>query len=77
MVDESVAQKDFNPEMGFVARHDILGTTPGMNWFYRGRLLPFKKLITPFQPGFLPEFLPPSSTGKLVERQLLFFPHLD
>ncbi len=71
---QSVVTKDFNPEMGFVARHDILGTTPGMNWFYRGRLLPFKKLIRAFEPGFIPEFYHQVSTGKLVERQLLFFP---
>lgn len=71
---ESVVTKDFNPEMGFVARQDIVGTTPGMNWYYRGRLLPFKKMIRAFEPGFLPEFYHQVSTGKLVERQLTLFP---
>lgn len=71
---ESVVTKDFNPEMGFVARTDIIGTTPGMNWYYRGRFLPFKKVIRAFEPGFLPEWYHQYSTGKLIERQLLFFP---
>ncbi len=71
---ESVVNKDFNPEMGFVARNDVVGTTPGMNWYYRGRLLPFKKVIRAFEPGFLPEFYHQVSTGKLIERQLTFFP---
>jgi hypothetical protein len=71
---ESVVTKDFNPEMGFVARTDVLGTTPGMNWYYRGRFLPFKKVIRAFEPGFLPEFYHSVSTGKLIERQLTLFP---
>lgn len=71
---QSVVTKDFNPEMGFVARTDIIGTTPGMNWYYRGKLLPFKKWIRAFEPGFLPEFYHQYSTGKLIERQLLLFP---
>lgn len=71
---ESVVTKDFNPEMGFVARTDIVGTTPGMNWYYRGSWLPFKKVIRAFEPGFLPEFYHSISTGKLIERQLTLFP---
>ncbi len=71
---QSVVTKDFNPEMGFVARKDIIGATPGMNWYYRGKLLPFRKVIRAFEPGFLPEFYFQASTGKLIERQLWFFP---
>lgn len=71
---ESIVTKDFKPEMGFVARTDVIGTTPGMNWYYRGRLLPFKKVIRAFEPGFLPEFYHQMSTGKLIERQLTLFP---
>lgn len=71
---QSFVSKDFNPEMGFVARKDIVGTTPGMNWFYRGKLLPFKKYIRAFEPGFLPEFYWQASTGRFIERQLWFFP---
>lgn len=71
---QSVVTKDFNPEMGFVARKDIIGTTPGMNWYYRGDLLPFRKVLRAFEPGFLPEFYWQASTGKLIERQTWFFP---
>jgi hypothetical protein len=71
---QSIVTKDFNPEMGFVARKDIIGTTPGMNWYYRGDLLPFRKLIRAFEPGFLPELYWQASTGKLIERQMWFFP---
>lgn len=71
---QSVVTRDFNPEMGFVARKDVIGATPGMNWYYRGQLLPFRKILRAFEPGFLPEFYFQASTGKLVERQLWFFP---
>ena len=71
---QSVVTKDFNPEMGFVSRTDVIATTPGMNWFYRGKLLPLRKYIRAFEPGFLPEFYWQASTGKLIERQAYFFP---
>jgi len=71
---QSYVSKDFNPEMGFVSRRDIIGTTPGMNWYYRGKFLPFRKSIRAFEPGFLPEFYWQASTGELIERQLPLFP---
>ncbi len=71
---QSVVTKDFNPEMGFVSRKDVIGTTPGINWYYRGRLMPFKKIIRAFEPGFLPEMYHQASTGKLIELQLPLFP---
>jgi hypothetical protein len=71
---ESAVTKDFDPQMGFVSRKDIIGTTPGMNWYYRGNLLPFKKVVRAFEPGILPEWYVQASTGKLIERDLWFFP---
>jgi hypothetical protein len=71
---QSVVTKDFNPEMGFVSRKDVIGTTPGINWYYRGRLMPFRKIIRAFEPGFLPEIYHQASTGKLIEVQLPIFP---
>lgn len=71
---QSVVTKDFDPQMGFVSRTDVIGTTPGMNWYYRGKKLPFKKLIRAFEPGFLPEFYWQASTGKFIERSLYFWP---
>jgi hypothetical protein len=71
---QSVVTKDFDPEMGFVSRSDVIGTTPGANWYYRGRYLPFKKILRAFEPGLLPEFYWQASTGKMIERTLYFFP---
>ena len=71
---QSVVTKNFDPEMGFVSRTDIIGTTPGMNWYYRGSRLPFKKILRAFEPGFLPELYWQASTGKVVERTLTVFP---
>src|SRR5947207_1830051 len=71
---QSIVTKDFDPEMGFVSRTDVIGTTPGMNWYYRGRRLPFKKILRAFEPGFLPEFYFQASTGKFIESSLYFFP---
>jgi len=71
---ESVVTKDFDPQMGFVSRTDVIGTTPGMNFYYRGSLLPFKKYLLAFEPGFLPEVYYTASTGKFAEMDLSLFP---
>ncbi|HEY8659637.1 MAG TPA: DUF5916 domain-containing protein [Hanamia sp.] len=71
---QSVVTKDFDPQMGFVSRNDVIGTTPGMNWYYRGKNLPFKKVLRAFEPGFLPEFYWQASTGKSIERTFTLFP---
>ena len=67
---QSIVTKDFNPEMGFVSRSDVIGTTPGVFLFNRGSWLPFKKFIRAFEPGIMTEFYHQASTGKLIERQL-------
>ena len=71
---ESVVTKNFNPEMGFLSRTDVIATSPGINWYYRGSKLPFKKFIRAFEPGFTPDFYHQASTGKLVESSLFLFP---
>jgi hypothetical protein len=71
---QSVVTKDFDPQMGFVSRTDVIGTTPGINWYYRGNKLPFKKILRSFEPGILPEFYYQASTGKFIERDLPIWP---
>lgn len=71
---QSVVTKNYDPQMGFVSRTDVIGTTPGMNWYYRGKKLPFKKILRAYEPGFLPEFYWQASTGKFIERSLYFWP---
>lgn len=45
-----------------------MGTTPGIFWFYRGKHVPFKKIIRSFEPSLLVEFYHQASTGRLIER---------
>ncbi len=71
---QSVVTKNFDPQMGFVSRKDVVGTTPGINWYYRGKKLPFKRILRAFEPGFLPEFYWQASTGKSIERSFTLFP---
>jgi len=71
---ESVITKDFDPQMGFVSRTDVIGTTPGMNFYYRGSLLPFKKYLLAFEPGVLPELYYTASTGRFAEMDLPIVP---
>jgi len=71
---QSLATRNYEPQMGFISRTDVLGTTPGMNWYYRGKLLPFKNVLRAFEPGFLPEWYWRASTGKFIERSLYFWP---
>jgi hypothetical protein len=65
-----VVSKNFDPAMGFVSRSDVIGTTPGVFWYYRGKKLPFKKWVRAFEPGLLVEIYHQASTGKLIERQV-------
>ena len=64
---QTVVTKNFDPALGFVSRSDVIGTTPGVFWYYRGKKLPFPKWIRAFEPGFMPEFYHQASTGKLIE----------
>jgi hypothetical protein len=71
---ESIVTKNFNPEMGFVSRTDVIGTTPGIFYFYRGKSLPLKKYLLAFEPAFAPEIYVQSSTGKLIETDYSIYP---
>ncbi len=71
---ESVVTKNFNPEMGFVSRTDVIGTTPGIFYYYRGKSLPLKKYLLALEPSFSPEIYFQASTGKLVEADYYIFP---
>jgi hypothetical protein len=71
---ETLVTKDFSPEMGFVSRKDVIGTTPGIYWYYRGSKLPFQKWLRAFEPGISSEFYHQVSTGKLIERQITAYP---
>ena len=71
---QSFVSKNFNPEMGFVSRNDVIATTPGVFWYYRGKNLPFPKLIRAFEPGAWFEMYHQASTGQLTERTISFNP---
>jgi len=71
---ESVITKNFDPQMGFISRSDVIATTPGANYFYRGNLLPFKSFLLAYSPGILPELYYTASTGKFSEADLPVFP---
>lgn len=71
---ESVVTRSFNPELGFVSRNDVVASTPGFYLNYRGRFLPYKKLIRSFAPGVTSEFYHQASTQKLIERTISVYP---
>jgi len=71
---QSIVHKDFQPELGFISRTDVVGTTPGINFFYRGKRLPFRKYIRAYEPGLNVEIYHQASTGKLIERQVNIWP---
>jgi hypothetical protein len=71
---QSIVNKEFNPELGFVSRTDVIGTTPGVNFFYRGKRLPLKKYIRAYEPGLNLEIYHQASTRKLIERQINVWP---
>jgi hypothetical protein len=71
---ESLITKDFDPQAGFVSRKDIIGSTPWIEYLYRGKYLPFKKYLLTYLPGMLPELYYTASTGKFSEFDLPVFP---
>lgn len=71
---QSLVTKDYNPELGFVSRNDVIGTTPGIFWWYRGKHLPFKKWLRAYEPSVFPEFYHQASTGQLIEKTWTFYP---
>ncbi|HEY2349117.1 MAG TPA: DUF5916 domain-containing protein [Puia sp.] len=71
---ESVVTKDFSPEMGFASRSNIIASTPGIYYYYRGNKLPLKKYLLAFEPSFSPEIYLQASTGKLMEATYTTYP---
>ena len=65
---ESVVTEKFRPEMGFVSRSNVIGTTPGVIRFFR-KGVPLKKWIRAYEPSLAAEFYHQASSGKLIERQ--------
>jgi len=71
---ESLITKDYDPQMGFVSRTDIIGTTPSIYYIYRGDLLPFKKILLFSGPGIFPQLFYTASTMKFSEMDLGIWP---
>ncbi len=71
---QSVVSKNYDPQLGFVSRNDVIGTTPGIFWWYRGKHLPFKKWLRAWEPSIFPDFYHQASTGKLIERTWTSYP---
>ncbi len=71
---QSIISKQYNPEMGFISRQDIIGTTPGIIRNFRGDKLPFNKWIRAFEPSVAAQFYHQASTGDLIERILVANP---
>jgi Domain of unknown function (DUF5916)/Carbohydrate family 9 binding domain-like len=64
---QSLVTKDYNPEVGFVSRTDVVGTTPGIFYYNRGNWLPFKKILRSYEPSILLELYHQASTMELTE----------
>ncbi|MFN8341346.1 MAG: DUF5916 domain-containing protein [Cyclobacteriaceae bacterium] len=71
---QSIVTKDYDPQLGFVSRNDVIGTTPGIFWWYRGRHLPFRKWLRAWEPSIFPEFYHSVTTGQLIERTWTAYP---
>ncbi|MDR6563551.1 MULTISPECIES: DUF5916 domain-containing protein [unclassified Arcicella] len=64
---QNINNKAFNPEMGFVARPDVVENSAGFYWLNRGKWLP--SFIRAFEPGGYYLNYYSATTGKLVEEQ--------
>ncbi|HLK97460.1 MAG TPA: hypothetical protein VK364_06800, partial [Hymenobacter sp.] len=70
---EAVVTKRYSPEMGFVARQDVVSTTPGFYLIQRGKAW-MPRWLRSFEPGISNEFYHQASTGRLLESSNRFFP---
>ena len=71
---QSYIGKDFNPELGFTSRKEVIATTPGFLLNIRKQWMPFKRAIRSLNPGVSTQFYHQSSTGKLQERIYTLYP---
>jgi hypothetical protein len=71
---QSFVGQGYNPELGFVSRRDIIGTTPGLLLNIRQDWLPFRKIIRSFNPGITAQLFHQSSTGVLQESIYTVYP---
>lgn len=62
---QNINTQDFNPEMGFVSRPNVIENSTGGYWLNRGKWLP--KFIRSFEPGGFYLNYYSASTGKLAE----------
>ncbi|MCY7349524.1 MAG: carbohydrate binding family 9 domain-containing protein [Cytophagaceae bacterium] len=66
-VNQAITTKNYNPEVGFVSRANVVETTPGFYWLGRGKFLP--AWIRATEPGGFVLTYHQASTGRLIERQ--------
>jgi hypothetical protein len=71
---ESVFTKDFNPELGFLSRTDVISTAPGAVANLRGKHLPLKKYIRSYQPAVKTSWYHQASTGRVTEKEIKVTP---
>jgi hypothetical protein len=64
---QNIVNQDFNPELGFVARPDVIESSTGAYWLNRGKWMP--KWLRSFEPGGYVLTYHATSTGKLQERR--------
>jgi hypothetical protein len=63
---------DYNPEMGFVSRKNVLSNSQGVDFNVRGKWLP--KFVRFWQPGVYTEVYHSLKTGNIVEQKLVSGP---
>ena len=71
---QSYVSGDYNPEMGFVSRSNVIGTTPGVIRYFRGDRVPLKKWIRAIEPSVMAEFYHDPTSMDLIERKLTSYP---
>jgi hypothetical protein len=71
---QSYVSAGYDPQMGFIARSDVIGTTPGVTRYIRGQNLPLKKWVRAYEPSLAAQFYHQASTGQLIERELAAYP---
>lgn len=69
---QALVTQDYNPEVGFVSRSNVIQTSPGFYLNYRPKWKP--KFVRSFEPGIFVDLYHTASNGTFLESQLTIFP---
>jgi len=71
---QSFVGEQFDPQVGFLSRTNVLGSSSGVIGNLRGKYIPFPLVIRSFQPRLVADIYHQASSGRQIERSVTLSP---